>query len=436
MTSGRRTPWNDLHRFALLEADVDDESLFVIDPAGADIHGEGARLRASGPVTRVLLPGGVEAWSVTGYHAARQVLADARFAKNARQHWPAYVNGDLGPDFPLIAWARMDNMSTTDGESHARQRRLVAGAFSPQRIAALQPRVERAVARALDELAAQAAEQPGEPIDLKERYAHLVAARVIGELLGVPDSDPDGILDRAGYIESTPQRAAAEFALLRSKIEALVAAKRRTPGEDLISDLIAAQPGGCPVTGAGAGSDAELVGLAQLMLNTGAEPARNLITNTVLALLTRPGQRAQVMGGEVSWGDVVEETLRTDAPVAHLPFRFATEEVTIAGTTISPGDPVLVGYAATGRDPELHGATAGEFDARRADKRHLAFGHGVHRCVGPALTRMEVRIAVQALFTRFPGVRLAVEPKELVGQGTFIMNGRRELPVQGLCAQP
>ncbi|MCW3818951.1 cytochrome P450 [Micromonospora sp. DR5-3] len=408
---------------------MDNDSLFVIDPAGTDIHGEAAQLRARGPVTRVLLPGGVAAWSVTGYHAARKVLADERFAKNARRHWPAYVDGSLGPDFPLIAWARMDNMSTADGEPHARQRRLVTRAFSPQRIAALRPRVERVVTGALDDLAGYAAERPGEPVDLKERYAHRVASRVIGELLGVPDGDPDGILDRAGYVESTPQKAAAEFARLRGKIEALVAAKRREPGEDLISDMIAAQPGGCPVTGAGDGSDAELVGLAQLMLNTGAEPARNLITNTVAALLTRPGQRALAVGGRVDWDDVVEETLRTEAPVAHLPFRFATEDVTIAGVTISRGDPVLVGYAATGRDPEVHGAAAGEFDVQRADKRHVAFGHGVHRCIGPALARMETRIAVEALFTRFPGLRLAVEPKELAGQGTFIMNGLLALPV-------
>lgn len=90
---------------------------------------------------------------------------------------------------------------------------------------------------------------------------------------------------------------------------------------------------------------------------------------------------------------------------------------------------MLVGYAATGRDPEVHGAAAGEFDAGRADKRHVAFGHGVHRCVGPALARMEASIAVEALFTRFPGLRLAVEPKDLAGQGTFIMNSRLALPV-------
>jgi 2-hydroxy-5-methyl-1-naphthoate 7-hydroxylase len=427
---------------------VDDDPLvidslvtdpLVIDPAGTDIHGEGARLRARGPITRVLLPGGVAAWSVTGYHAARQVLADDRFAKNAREHWPAYAEGTLGPDFPLIAWARMDNMSTADGEAHSRQRKVVVGAFSPQRIAMLRPRVEQVVARALDELAEYAAERPGEPVDLKLRYAHLVSSRVIGELLGVPDGDPDGVLDRAGYVEPNPQKARAEFMALQGKIQTLVAAKRREPGEDLISDLIEALPGGCPVAHTGAGvasdtdtdidTDTELVGLAQLMINTGAEPARNLIINAVLALLAHPDQRALAVDGDVDWDDVVEETLRADAPVAHIPFRYATQDVEIAGVTIAKGDPVIVGYAATGRDPDLYGADAGEFDARRADKRHVAFGHGVHRCVGPALTRMEVRIAVEALFARFPGLRLAVEPDDLASQGTFIMNGRAELPV-------
>ncbi|MFD0633869.1 hypothetical protein ACFQ9X_22240 [Catenulispora yoronensis] len=209
---------------------MDDDPLYVIDPAGTDIHGEAARLRARGPVTRVLLPGDLEAWSVTGYHAARQVLADERFSKDARRYWPPYIDGTLAPDFPLIAWARMDNMSTADGEPHARQRRLVLGAFSPQRIAALRPRVERVVARALEELAEHAAKQPGEPVDLKARYAHLVSTRVIGELLGVPEGDPDGILDLAGYVQPDPRKAAEEYAALRGKIEALVQAKRRAPG--------------------------------------------------------------------------------------------------------------------------------------------------------------------------------------------------------------
>ncbi|MEV6694558.1 cytochrome P450 [Micromonospora sp. NPDC051196] len=408
---------------------MDEDPPIVIDAAGNDIHGEAARIRARGPVTRVELPGGLAAWSVTGYHAARQILADERFAKNARRHWPAYVEGTLAPDFPLLNWARMDNMSTEDGESHIRKRRLVAGAFSPQRIAAMRPWIERVVTRALDDLAARAAAEPDVPVDLKAGYAHPVASQVVGELLGVPPAHRDRILAGAGYKPATPSEMAEAFAVLRRNVEELVAAKRREPGEDLVSDLIAAGPAGCPVTGAGPDSDAELVSMVLLILNTGTEPAINLITNTVAALLTRPDQRELVRTGQVGWDDVVEETLRSDAPVAHLPFRFAVEDVTVAGVTIKRGDPVVVSFAATGRDPELHGPEAGEYDALRTDKRHLAFGHGAHRCIGPDLGRLEARIAVESLFTRFPGLRLGVKPGQLTGQGTFVMNGRSALPV-------
>jgi cytochrome P450 len=329
----------------------------------------------------------------------------------------------------------MDNMSTTDGESHARQRRLVASAFSRQRIEALQPRIAQVVTRALDDLAALAAAEPGAPIDLREQYAHPVASQVIGELLGVPPADRDGILNRAGYEQATPQEMAEAVAVIRRNVESLVAAKRRDPGEDVVSDLIAAVPAGCPVTGVGRGSDvegvsdAELVLLVLLLLNTGTEPPRNLITSAVAALLTRPDQRELVRTGQATWDDVVEEVLRADAPVAHMPFRFAVQDVTVAGVKIAQGDPVLVNFAATGRDPDLHGTSAAEYDAGRTDKRHLAFGHGAHRCVGPALGRLEARIAVQSLFTRFPGMRLAVEPEQITGLGTLVMNGRRALPV-------
>lgn len=135
-------------------------------------------------------------------------------------------------------------------------------------------------------------------------------------------------------------------------------------------------------------------------------------------------------------GDVVEETLRVDAPVASLPLRYAVEDLDIAelggpdGAFIGKGEAILVAYAAAGRDPERHGKDADRFDVTRADKEHLAFGHGVHHCLGAPLGRLEARIALPALFERFPDLQLAVLQEELRPVDSFISNGHRTLPVR------
>ncbi|MFF4378191.1 cytochrome P450 [Kitasatospora sp. NPDC001547] len=397
----------------------------VIDPAGHDIHGEAARIRANGPVARIELPGGVLAWSITDHEIARQAMTDHRLSKDPRQHWTAFAEGRIGEDFPLIGWVLMDNLTTRYGADHTRLRKLTAGAFTPRRVEAMRAEVEKAVEELLDELDRCA---PGEVVDLKARFARPMPARVICDLFGVPAEDRAQML-RGGEANIdttlTPEESAANVEQWHREMTEFVESKRRGPGDDLTSDLVQAQEeDGSRL------NDSELVGTLHLLLATGTEPVMNLLANATRALLTHPEQLALLRSGAVSWADVIEETLRVEAPVAHLPFRFAVEDIELGGVVIPKGEPVLINFAAVGRDRAVHGDSAAAFDATRPDKEHLSFGHGVYRCIGMPLARMEAEIALAALFDRFPDLELAVPAGELEPQVTFIMNGVQTLPVR------
>lgn len=396
----------------------------ILDPTGRDIHGEGARIRAHGPVAKVVLPGGVVAWSVTGYESARQVLTDQRFSKDPRKHWVDFIEGRIGDEFPLIGWVLMDNLTTSYGRDHSRLRKPCAQAFTPRRVEALRSTVEKVTEGLLDALDAAA---PDEVIDLKATFAHSLPAAVICDLFGVPTADRAEML-RGGEVNVdtsiTPEEAAANFERWHQLMLDFVQTKRESPADDLTTDLVTAQDeDGSRLT------DSEMVGTLHIMLATGTEPVKNLIGNAVFALLTHPGHLDRVKSGEVPWQDVIDEILRVQAPVAHLPFRFAVEDVEIGGVRIAKGDPVLMNFAAVGRDPALHGESADVFDPARADKEHLSFGQGIYRCIGRPLALMEAEIALPALFERFPGITLAVPADEIQPQQTFIMNGVETLPV-------
>ncbi|AYV33091.1 6-deoxyerythronolide B hydroxylase (plasmid) [Streptomyces sp. ADI95-16] len=401
-----------------------DRCPVALDPAGSDIHAEGSRIREQGPVARIELPGGVLAWSVTDHAVAREVLSDHRFSKDGRRHFDAYVNGEVGEDFPLIGWVLMENMTTAYGADHTRLRKPCAHAFTPRRVEALRPAVEAITAELLDALAAVPA---GQAVDLKSLFAHPLPARAICDLFGVP-ADARADMLRGGEVNVdtsiSPEEAAANVERWHQEMLDFVESKRRTPGDDLTSDLVAAQREDSSLL-----SDDELVGTLHIMLATGTEPVKNLIANAVLALLTHPEQLELVRTGQATWQDVIEETLRVEAPVAHLPFRFAVEDVEIGGVTIAKGEPLLVNYAAIGRDPEVHGEDADRFDITRATKENLSFGHAIYRCIGQPLALLEAEVALSALFERFPHLSLAVPAEEIGPQGTFIMNGVAELPV-------
>nr|WSX25431.1 cytochrome P450 [Streptomyces tubercidicus] len=373
-----------------------------------------ARLRERGPVHRVRLPDGTVVWLVVGYEEVRATLSDPRLSKEWRHASSAQ---------PMQPVSSGVSMLRANAPQHTRLRGLVARAFTPRRVASLAPRVQEIT----DELLAAMLAAPDGRADLVEALAFPLPITVICELLGVPFLERDTFRTWTDILmvgAPTPQTKEV-LAAMTGYLDELVETKRARPGDDLLSDLIAVSDGDGDRL-----SHEELLGMAQLLLIAGYETTGNLIANGVLALLTHPGQLAALRADLALIDGAVEEMLRYDGPLETSTFRFTLEPTDIAGTVIpGGGEVVLPVIADSGRDP-LRFDDPARFDITRDARGHVAFGHGIHFCLGAPLARLEARIAVRTLLERCPKLELDAHPADLSWRLGALLRGPRQLPIR------
>lgn len=383
-----------------------------------------AQLRDLGPVHAVTLADGHGAWLVVSYEEARAALNESRLSKDMHAAL-ATGSGVVAEGLPGPAFAR--HMLTVDPPDHTRLRRLVSAAFSVRRVEALRARIQAITDDLLDDIARQG---PDSQIDLIAAFAFPLPFTVICELLGVPQDDRaplgEGFTKLLVPISNPAEYAVAKEAsdAVVSMLKALVEAKQVNPGDDLVSGLIDARDGKENL------DSQELLSTIFQLIVAGHDTTASLIGNGVVALLRNPAQLAELRADPARTPRAIEELLRYDAPVPHSTFRYTAAPLTLGGMEIPAGEQVIICLAAANRDADRY-ARPEELDVDRDAARHLAFGHGIHHCLGAPLARLEGTIALESLLRRYPELSLAVPSSDLRwGHGDgLVLRGLSELPV-------
>jgi len=382
-----------------------------------------ARLRSEAPVHRVPLPDGRSVWLVTRYEDVSAVLKDERFVKDWRNALTPEQLAQI-PPIPEVMKPLTRNMLDTDPPDHERLRSLVQKAFTPRLIERMRPRVQAIADELLD-----AVQDKGE-MDLIDDYAFPLPITVIAELLGVSAEDRNKFREwsNAAVSGDTTQEYMEKVLLPHMQaftdyLRAMFEEKRKTPKDDLISGLVRAEEAGDKL------SEDELLAMVFLLLVAGHETTVNLIGNGMLALLQHPDQLQELKDDPSFIKPAIEELLRYDGPVETSTERYAREDIAIGGTIIPKGEMVMVVIASADHDPERF-ATPDALDITRADNKHLAFGKGIHFCLGAPLARMEGQIAIGTLLRRMPNLRLADSPESLTWRPGMVLRGLKGLPVE------
>jgi cytochrome P450 len=368
--------------------------------------------REHGPISRYPFPDGHQGWLITGYDLARSILADSRFSsrKELMLHHPLIdYSGFEVPPAPPGEFLLMDE------PQHGRYRKPLVGKFTVRRMRLLTERVEQITAEHLD-----AMEKAGPPADLVTAFATPIPAIMICELLGVPYEDRGSFQKQVESFmsgETSDEDLMAAYTATQTYLAELVVAKRENPTDDVLSDLTDSDL-----------TDEELRGMSLILLAAGLDTTANMLALGTFALLQNPAQLAALRADPALTDGAVEELLRY-LSVAKTFMRTALEDVELGGQTIEAGTAVIVSYHTANRDPERF-ADPHMLDLGRQDGGHLAFGHGIHQCLGQQLARVEMRVALPALVNRFPTLRLAVPAEEVaVRPETADIFGVKSLPV-------
>ncbi|GAA3465541.1 cytochrome P450 [Nonomuraea roseola] len=368
--------------------------------------------REHGPISRFPFPDGHQGWLITGYDLVRSVLADARFSsrRELMRHHPLVDYGDIEvPPAPPGEFLLMDE------PQHSRYRKPLVGKFTVRRMRQLTERVEQITAEHLD-----AMEKAGPSADLVTAFAKPIPSIVICELLGVPYEDRGSFqehIDKFLGGEVGDEELIAAYTATQQYLAELVVAKRANPTDDVLSDLLDSDL-----------TDEELKGIALILLSAGFDTTANMLALGTFALLQNPAQLAALRADPALTDKAVEELLRY-LTVAKTSMRTALEDIELGGQTIKAGTTVILSYATANRDPERF-TDPHVLDLHRQDGGHLAFGHGIHQCLGQQLARVEMRVAFPALLNRFPTLRLAVPAEEVaLRPETADIYGIKSLPV-------
>ena len=378
-------------------------------------------LRIHSPVHAFQFPvGDIPMWFVSRYDDVRELLGDQRFSNDGTA-WGSERFKESG--MVLGGGTLIGRILTVlDPPDHTRVRKLAMRAFTPSRAEQWRRPAERIVGRALDDLESQ--DDP----DVMD-FASAIPAGVTGEILGFPLTRFREMLDaieRAFHADPDDPENEAEmergFEEIASYGRELIVEKRRRPGDDLTSAFVQARDGDDRLT------EDELVSLVAVMIMAGIDTTRNVIGSAVLALLDHPDQRRLMLENPELTGGAVDEFLRYDGALTIGLFRFAKEDLEFGGKKIEAGTPVVAGLQSGNRDPE-HFPDPHRLDITRSGPRHLAFGHGLHNCMGAALARMVTSIAIPALFRRFPQMELAISRSEIRYEESWLLRSLPELPV-------